>query len=715
MKSNKLEVIKKVISPRSIAVIGATEKGGLGANLMKNLMDDDKPIEIFPVNPKYDSVYGYRCYSNVKDIPKPPDTCLIAVPAKFVEQAIREAIESKVKGAIVFSSGFSEVGQEGVARQDRIVKLCDDNNFLLIGPNCLGLLNNVNNVPLFGAPTSTVNRGSIGIVAQSGSATIIMSNAGKRLGYSYLFSTGNEAQTTSEDLLEFLIYDKHTSVIGMFMEGIRNPSKFLKLSEIALDQQKPIVLLKVGRTERAAQIAKGHTGAMAGSYEIQKKALEKNGVIFVKDYSELIETLILLERSGKALCTEGVGVIAMSGGSGVLVSDVAAEADIKLADFEANTVDRLSSILPPYSSIRNPLDGVVGVYDPQAFGECIEIISEDDNVGIVTAFVDCQSGLNERQAKTQARVAVESAKAIAKLGKPGLLISNLSDSYSNIVEDAICDYNIPALKGTREAMLAINHLLFYSKTKRNLEERRNDSAAVYVPNEQNQALLKHYSTHFPQANVPVYDASHLISQYGIDIPRSYLASTEEDALIAARKIGYPLVMKIEASEIVHKSDEGFVMLGLESDEQVVESYQAMKTRYLQLFSDRKFNVMMQEMADAGIELVLGVKYDEQFGPALILGWGGVFVEILRTYTMEVLPLSRREVYDMISRMPGSEILKGFRGNPEADIDALADTILAFMQMVNDGVGLIEEAEINPLIVYQKGKGVKAVDARIIMK
>lgn len=714
---NRVQLLREVISPRSVAVVGASEKGGLGTNVIINLKDCDASLNVYPVNPKYDKVFDIQCYPSLSDLPQVPDTVLIAVPARFVEKTIEEAVELKVKGGIVFSSGFAEVGDQGPGLQKRIVNMCKENGFLMLGPNCLGLLNVTHNIPLFGAPTGGVRKGSIGIVAQSGSATIIMSNAGKRLGYSYLFSTGNEGMITTEDYLEFLIEDEQTNVIGLFVEGIRNPGKLLSLSKIAIKKHKPIILLKVGRTERAAQIAKGHTGAMAGSYEIQKKALEKNGVIFVNDYSELVETLVLFEKCSLLPDIDKIGALAMSGGSGVLISDVTHESGVKLSDFNDKTVAQLRTLLPPYSPIRNPLDGVVGVYDPDAYGKCIGIIADDPDVGVVAVFVDCQSGLSERQAKTQARVALASAKAISGLEKPALLVSNLSDSYSHIVEDAIALYNIPTLKGTRETMLAIKHMFFYAEVKKRREHASIDDVITIAS--ENKSKILDCRNRFPEASVPVYEASRLMAHYGITIPESSVAKTEEEAIGIARRIGYPVVLKIEASQIVHKSDGGFVKLNLCDDDEVATAYKLMSSKLRELNhelnGDGDCHVMVQSMAVKGTELVLGVKYDEQFGPAIILGWGGVFVEALSTFSMETLPLSQQDIAKMIDRMPGSKILKGFRGMPESDFEALTQAIMGFVQLAKDGEGLIEEAEINPLIVYPSGKGVMAVDARIIMK
>ena len=706
---NPQKDLAALLSPRSIAIVGASDKFGAGSLVIDNLKTLGFSGKIIPVNPKYKTVSDLRCYPSLSDIP--PETTVdcvaVVLGAGTLLAVLKQAAERGIRGAWAFASGFAETGKAGQALQAELKSFCDANGIAFCGPNCVGYLNLHRNVGTFSAPVSpTMKKGNIAAVVQSGSVALALANSNRGIGFSTLVSSGNEAVLDAVDYIEHFLQDDHTRVIIAFLEGIRRPEAFRKVCIQAVNANKPIIAVKVGRSEMARKTVVTHTGALAGSDAVHDAFFDKYGVIRVDDLDQLMETAAIFSCLANRLPRGNrVGMLTVSGGEIGLIGDLSRRLALSFPSLSPQAVAALKHKLPPYTTISNPLDAWGSGDLENVYPACLEILAQEKTVDIIAVSQDSPPGMSAQQVKQYTAVAKAAVKCAAGK-KPVVVFSHVSGGLDPTLKSILDGGGVPFLQGTRESLGAVEHLAAYAGFK---EKGIVDQAAVgeRPPN------LKDIVSQLKQRpGVLSYQESKTLLQgYGIKVPHDVMVYTVEEALAAARKIGYPLAMKGQSQAIPHKTEAGLVQLNIQSDAQLRSGFEVLKTNLQSQAPGLPFEgVLVQQMISPdAVETILGINRDPVFGPAVVLGLGGVLVELLQDSQLRLPPLSRSETMEMIRSLKGYRILAGYRGKPRADIEALAGTVVQVAQMAVDLKDVLTSLDLNPLMVLPEGQGVMAVD------
>lgn len=701
----KLE-LGPLLNPRSIAVVGISggQKVGMGNSAVKNLQKFGYRGQIFLVNPKYNEIQGLKCYKSLLDIPDAVDLVVIAVPADTGLQVMREAAEKKVKAATIFSGGFAEAGEKGRQLQAELVRICEENQIRLCGPNNMGAISFREQVMMYTTHIpKDVRAGGFGIVGQSGSVTmgIFAATYARGVGCSYLITSGNEAVLEASDYIQFMLNDEKTKVIGCFIEGFKNPDKFKVMAEHALEKEKPIVILKVGRSPKGKEAALSHTGSIAGSDEVQEAFFKQKGIIRVDEVEELVETAELFIKSKLPKRNRIVFPMISGGGCGI-VSDISYEYGLELPELSEASRQALTPLIPAFGRIANPLDLTGTAYrNPEMYYQCLEILLKED-VDILC--IDPDNPWIEPLIPKVQELATKTDKLLTILC---LAPENMDEAKREIWQDS----TIPILQNPKRGLKAIKSLVDFSDF---LEKRKSEvSAAVAsgVDPSKVKAILQRGGKVLME-----YSSKQLLHAYGIPITKEGVAHTPEEAVDMARKIGYPVALKVQSEKIAHKTEAKVIRLNLKEDQEVLSAYEEVLSNAKRYDPEVTVEaVLVQEMVPEGTETMVGMIVDKQFGPCLVFGLGGIFVEVLKDISIRVAPLSKMDAMEMIGEIRGFQILKGFRGRPRADIEGIADVLTSLSRLSLDLQEYISEIDINPLIVYPKGKGMKVVDALIVFR
>jgi len=574
------------------------------------------------------------------------------------------------------------------------------------GPNCVGYINPTGNVATYSAPISpTLRSGNIGAVAQSGSVCLALANSDRGLGYSLLVSSGNEAVVDSTDYISYMLDDPETTVILAFIEQFRRPERFVEVAKQARELGKPIIVLKVGRSKMAQQATVAHTGALAGSDAIYDAAFRKYGIVRVDSLDEMLETAAIFSQlGGKLPRGNNVGMITVSGGEIGLIGDLAEGLDLVFPPWSVAGKRRLQDALPQYSSVSNPLDAWGNGKIEETYPPCIAAAVKEDQIDIVTISQDAPSGLAPLQVNQYAVVADAAVKAAKGTGKPIIAISNLSGGVHPSLRRRFEQGGVPFLQGTHEGLRAIHHLVRYAKW------RKQEPFKSFQPTARKEIPC------LPEGEKALseYESKRILAEYGLTCPREILCSKVEEALTAAVEIGYPVVVKAISSEILHKTEAGVVRLNVSDAAELEHAYSAVLENANRYAPEGSVDgVLVQQMiTDAIAETIVGVMVDPGFGPAVIFGLGGTFVELFKDRALGIPPFTVEEVEKLISRTKVSDLLRGFRDKPPGDEQALVRALLQVGKFALDWKDRIRAVDINPLLVRPQGKGVVAVDALI---
>lgn len=700
--------LRALLDPTSVAVVGASEGPRHGAEIMRSLLKLGYPGKIFPINPKYDKIYDLPCYHSLKDLPGPAECVVVAVGSQHVLDTVEEAAQVGAKAALVITAGFAEAGEEGKKLQQRLRQLARECGLRICGPNSLGFVNLHSRVALYsGALPETLCAGGVGVVAQSGSVCSAIGGAGRGLGFSYVISSGNEADVCASEYMEFLVDDPRTQVILGFIEGFKEPERFVQTAEAALKKGKPIIILKVGRTEQSRRVTLTHTGSLSGSDAVHDAVFRQKGVIRVADLDELLEVGELFwGLRGKLLEGDGVGMIAISGGETAMIHDLSEESPLHFPSLADTTKAELRKVLPEYAVIGNPLDVTgAGAVDRALYTKALNLLCQDDDVHLIAVMQDIRQGhwITPEIAGTVVNAARQNSK-------PFLFFTNVSRGLSQQVQDILISGNVPLLQGARESVKAMSSLAWYSRLRRARLNVPPANLASSIASDQIRTSLKEQTGALGE-----HESKALLSQYGIPVCQEYLCTTMEEAQGIASKIGFPIVLKVASPQIPHKTDVGAIELGINSHLELAQAWnritENVRTRAPQ--AEVK-GVLVQEMLSGGTEVIVGTARDPQFGLTVLFGLGGVFVEVLRDVALRVLPITRNDAEDMISEIRARQILLGARGRPRLDLEALVDVILMLSNLALDCQDLIGEIDINPLLVFPQGKGCVAVDALVAL-
>lgn len=702
--------LEPLFRPRSVAVIGASDDVMKPSGLpIKYALDHGYKGKLFPVNPNRETIQGLKAYPSIIDIPDDVEACVIVIPAAAVPQAVQQCADKGVKAVVIGVSGFAELSEEGKKRQDEIAEISRRSGLRICGPNTNGLLNVDEGISLgYSYAQEMVIPGRLGYVSQSGAllSATVPRFAHRGVGMSYFVGAGNQADLEVFDYVRYILEQPNTDAIAVYVEGFKNPSKFLDIADFALEKEKPIALLKIGRSELSARAARSHTGSLVGSDEVVDAICKQKGIARVGDFDELIavSSVFLKCKSPKG---DRVGVISSSGGAIGLIADRAIGSGLRFVDVSPETKEQASVALPWYGEFRSPFDiaaaGSRATQKIELARTAIDFILNDENVDILLAII---TPMDRRGTQNYIQALVE-----AKTEKPVVLFSPMA-SLREEEAKIFTEGDIPLLTDSAECVHALSSLIRFGQVVRRYKEsKKAPEPKIAVDVEQVEESLK-----LSGKTLTEYESKKLLSRYGIPVTEEAVAKSPAEAARIASRMGYPVVLKVDSPDILHKTDAGAIKLDIANESELIRAYHEV------VANSKKYDpkadirgVLVQEMTEVGREVIVGMSYDAQFGPTIAFGLGGVFVEVMRDISLRVAPITRHDAEEMVREIKGHKILEAFRGKPEADIDGIIDTLLKVSRLSIDLQGMISEIDINPLIVFDKGKGVKAVDALIILK
>jgi acetyltransferase len=707
-----------IFSPVSVAVVGAsTTPGKVGHDIFENILRGRYTGTLYPVNPSAKSVLSVRAYPSITEIPDAVDLAMIVLPPKAALQAAEDAIEKGVKGIVIVSAGFREVGGEGVEIEEKIVSLCREAGIRVVGPNCLGVINPMPSVKLNASFSARMPaHGNISFISQSGAlCTAVLDFAADRdFGFSKFISIGNKADVDELDLLRYFHQDPETEVILVYLEELRRGPEFIEVvNEITSGDYRPtpVLAIKSGRTTAGARAAASHTGALAGTEAVYDAIFRQSGIIRVDSIDELFDFASAFAYKNESALGKlrrkvphgnRVAIVTNAGGPGIVATDMTVSSGLRLAELKEDTVEALASHLPTTANLRNPVD-VIGDAAQDRYENALAAVIKDEGVDGALVILTPQSMTN----------VLGTAHAIAQIArrshKPILCcfmgIIDVSSGVKYLQEQGIPVYRFP-----EHAAKAFGALYQYAQwmNRQHLAQFQVDHNTVKADE-----IIKNWRSE-DRTQLGEREGIELLKCYGFQVLPTELAQNHEEACNIAEKMGFPVVMKIVSPDILHKTDAGGVIVGLENRKAVENAYHRIVKGAMDFKSDARIQgVLIQKKASAGREVIIGMNRYPVFGPLLMVGLGGVFVEIFQDVVFRLAPIGRNEARRMIRSIRGYKIFKGFRGRPMADLDTLEKLIVCFSDLVTNHPE-IKEMDINPLLVHEDGNGATVADCRIIL-
>jgi len=688
-------------NPQSVAIVGASQqKGKVGYEILKNMIDAGFEGQIFPINPNAQSIQGLDCHGDLESLGQTPDLVIIIIPAKIVPAIMQQCAKVGVKSVIIITAGFKEVGEKGRELEKKISQIARQAGIRLIGPNCLGLIVPANKLNAsFGGKLPAV--GSIGYLSQSGAlltAILDMANA-SGIGFSKLVSIGNKADVNELDLIRALAPDPNTKVIASYLESITDGDAFVREAE-QISQEKPILLVKSGGTSAGAKAASSHTGSLAGSETAYECVFERAGIIRCDsirsqfDYAQAFAYQPL--PKGKS-----VAVITNAGGPGIMATDAIVQQGLDFAEMSEATVEKLATALPAAANCHNPID-VLGDALADRYEAALDIVLDDPNVDIVLVMLTPQAMTQE----------AETAEAIIEITrrKPDKPVLACFMGAEKVADAAriLRKGKIPQIDCTQSAVATIRVMTDYvrwlARPKRVIK--------LFPVNRRKVEMIVQRHLRQGAREIAENESKEILEAYGFVTPKGSIATTAEQAASIAGQLGFPVVLKIWSPDILHKSDVGGVQVGLKSVKAVKDAFDLMMYRIPKKMPDAHIlGVLVQEMCGGGKEVILGMKRDPHFGPLMMFGMGGTMVEVLKDVAFYLAPLTAEEAKQMLVKTRTYQMLKGVRGEEGVDIDALAEGLQRLSQLATE-FSQIQELDINPYMIGPEGTTPIAVDARI---
>ena len=690
------------LSPKSIAIIGASDKeGSVGRAITNNIMKGYKGT-IYPISPTRETVFGKKAYKSVLDVPGKVDLAVVVTKNTIVPSVLEECGKKKLRGAIVITAGFKEVDEEGAKLEQKLKDIAKKYKLQIIGPNCLGVMNlepqtMMNSTFLKITPKS----GEIALVSQSGAicAALVEDASAQGIGFSAVISMGNKADMSEIDILKMLAEHKQTKVIVIYLEDMGNGQEFLKVcKDITRKKKKPVLVLKSGRSPEGAKAAMSHTGALMGSDEIYDALLKQSGAIRVDTMEELFDYATAFSKQPLPMNGDLV-IVSNAGGPAIISTDACSKLGIKMAKIE-EIRKKIDAVIPPWGSSRNPVD-IVGDADFKRFENVLNEVLKHKNVGSVISMCTPSATLNYDKL---AEVIVSMSKKYKKTMLASLM--GLDEGITN--REILAKGDVPYYTYAEGSIRALKAMLTFTDwvknspgkiTKFNVKKNTVKKILDNAKKEKRSALLEE-------------EGQEILRAYGFPLPASKLAKSKKEAVAASKKIGYPVVLKIASPQIIHKSDAGGVKVNLQNAKDVENAFDTI------IKNAKKYNkkadikgVLVVEMVKGGKEMIIGSKLEPGFGPVVMLGMGGIYVEVLKDVTFKLAPMTNIEADDMISSIKTKKILEGVRGEKPSDIKKLSECIQRLSQLVSD-FNEIKELDMNPVLVMEKNKGCKVLDVRI---
>jgi acetyltransferase len=695
-------MLDTLFSPQSVAVIGATDsQGKLGYAILQNIIKSGFKGRIYPVNPGKEKILGLICYKNLNAVKEKIELAVIVIPGKSVLNLLESCGKQGVGSAIVISAGFRETGHDGLMAERKITDIAQKCRMRILGPNCLGVidaLTPMNATFAAGMP----RRGKIAFMSQSGAlcASIVDIALAEGVGFSHFVSLGNKADLDEIDFLEAWTDDPEAKVVMAYLEGITHGTRFIEIAQ-RFTKSKPIVIVKSGVTNGGSRAVSSHTGTLAGSEQAYEAAFKQAGVLRAGSVSELFDLSIALARQPLPP-NENVAVMTNAGGPGIMATDALERIGLTLAPLTKETMGRLREVLPAAASVLNPVD-VLGDATTERFRSALQLVSADPNVGALIVILAPTFTTNMDE------LAQVVADAASHINIPLLACfmgeATIQGAVKILINNHVPNYLIP-----ERAVKALKAMVDY----RRWQERPLPEFKTFDADRQRVAKIFQQVRTEGRLKIGDADARSVMEAYSIPVPASKLCKTAEEAAAFAEEIGYPVVMKIASPDILHKTDIGGVRLNIQSGGDVRDSFDLLTFRARRYMPDAEiWGCQVQQQVRGGVEVIIGMNRDPQFGPLVMFGLGGVYVETLHDVAFRIPPFSLEEAKKMMQETRSFNLLRGVRGQAQSDIEALADTLLRVSQLVTQFQEIVE-MDINPLIVFEKGKGVMSVDARLVL-
>ena len=709
--------LDRIMNAEAVAIVGASRnETKRGFQAIRLLLEEKYEGRIFPVNPKEKRILGLKCFPSVSDIDEPTDLALICTPARTVAAILAECGRKGIKGAVILANGFGEIGKQGRALEDEMVGAARENGVRLIGPNTSGMFNLKSQMNLVGIRNAP--KGDIALLTQSGNMALTLiteAQVKSRKGFSYYVGVGNEADIRFHEYLAFFREDPDTRAILMYVEGMRAGREFLQ-EAYRTTRKKPVILLKSGRSLTGKRSAGSHTGALAGISEVAKGAFERAGITVIENSDQLFpaaETLSSLPY----IKNKNVAILADGGGHATIAADNLTDLGVNIPQLSPKTQENLRKILPSAAAVFNPVDVAGGTdADPSVLAACARIILKDPNVGGLL-IVGLFGGYGIRFTESLSFIEEDTAHQLGKLVRrtnKAIVLHSLFTSANPHALDLVRYYDIPVYDSLDVACKCIGVLADYGNFRRRYQAKTNfilNPGAKAKP-EMQEMIRKARAQ--GRGVLLEHEAKKLFEAHGAAVFKDVVVQTAAEAVWAAQRIAGAVAMKVVSPDILHKSDAGAVALNLSDPEEIEAAFEGI-VKSAQAYAPEADirGVLVAPMASKGIEVIAGTKYDDQFGPIIMFGLGGVFVEILKDVAFRVLPITLHSAQRMITELKSVSILDGARGQSAADKKAIA-RLLVKVSEIAEAYPEIREMDLNPVIVHEQGNGLSIVDARIIL-
>lgn len=694
--------LMKLLKPRTIAVIGASEKEGFGGDVCRNILSYMKDLDkVYFVNPKRDKVFDRQCFPSVLEVPDTVDLMIICTPQKTVIPLLEEGAKKGCGGAVIFASGYGETGTpQGHENEKELLQKAKELDIAVMGPNCAGYVNYVDNIQAFAFISEKRERkGNVGVISQSGQLCLSMMDC-PSMRFSYNISAGNAKGIQMEDYMEFLVEDEDTKVISLYIEGVKNAGKFVDVLDKAAAKKKPVVVLKAGRSSKGQAIAASHTGSLSGSDAAFDALLKKFGAVRVEDLEELIAMSLLLSTIPRLPGKADFASMNLSGGETAICADVGYLNGISYPDFAEETLHALKELLPGYATPNNPLDMTASLsYDADLYANALETVMDDPNVGMVLIGYT----LLYEIADPAIHYMYEGIKKVVlKKGaqcKPIAVIPFAENTRNPKYQQKLFEIGVPVLPPPVYAFKMLKKLADYVTY-----DYASASHMIALPEKKGGSIYA-LSEHESKMN---------LKAFGVSIPEEKIATSPEEAAETACAVEGAFAMKIESADILHKSDVGGVMLNVSGGSEAYEAYNRILENVKTNCPDARINgVLMVPMLKTGTEMIIGVNNDPQFGPVIMVGMGGVFVELFKDVAVYPAPVTKKEAWELLHSLKSWRLLNGYRGQKKCDINALCETIVSVSEFAAANKDTLKELDINPLFVYPEGEGVGVADSLIV--
>lgn len=688
--------LNKLLKPKSVAIIGASEKAGFGGDTTRNYLKFSRNLDhVYFVNPGRDELFGRRAYHSVLEIEEDVDLVILCTPKKTILPLLREAAQKNCGGAVIFASGYSEVGGEGKEAQRELVEEANKLGIAVMGPNCAGFANFVDGIFAYAFLVEERDRtGNIGMVSQSGQVMLGGLDS-PTMGFSYAVSSGNSCNVKVEDYLDFLVDDEDTKVVAAYMEGITKPGKLVETLRKAALKRKPVVILKTGRSGKAQELAASHTGSLSGADKVLRAIFRRYGVIEATDLEELMGIATAFSWLEELPKGKRMVFMNVSGGEAGVTADLTEEYGIELAEYQPETKAYLQTLIPDYGSVNNPFDMTAGIgYNTEAMCNAMEAISKDKNVdAICIAYTITPEIWDDTIAHM-----VEAASLARKIPgmKPVFWLPFIEHTRHQESADSLKEAGVALLPSGRYGCDIIKKVLDFSGF-------HFEDMEAAIPE----------TTYTKGRGLSEFESLNYLAGHGVPIPLQAVAATKEEALAASEGLGYPLSVKIHSEDIQHKSDVGGVKLNIKNDKELCAAFdEIMENCAKNAPSARLSGVLLKPMLKPGVEMIIGVNNDKDFGPMIMVGMGGVFVELFKDVQLAPAPLTLEQAEQMLKKLKSYPLLNGYRGNPVCNQKALAELLVKISVMAAEGKDDIKELDINPVFVTEDG--VSIADALLIL-